>query len=150
MNQDGDMTISELAKKANVNVQTIRYYESLKLLPPPKRSPSGYRLYTLDYLQNIRFIKNAQKLGFSLEEIGKLVLLRFDGTSMGAEVKSLIKDKVSLLEDEIHNLQLTKKYLDELQSNCSGTMGTADCPIIGALSAENLPIDVNLSKIGSK
>src|SRR5713101_4209048 len=72
------MTIGQLAKEGGVNIETVRYYERLQLLTPTARKPSGYRLYSDDVVRRLRFIKNAQALGFTLEEIAGLLNLRVD------------------------------------------------------------------------
>lgn len=128
-----NFTISKLAKKAGVNLQTIRYYERLELLPEPKRTESGYRIYDDEYLKNIRFVKNAQDLGFKLEEIKNLVDIKFNPKAMGKDVKKLIDEKIHDIEDQIEELQEMKKYLKELDQSCSGKMPSSCCPILNSL-----------------
>src|SRR6266581_1729527 len=70
------LTIGQIASAANVNIQTIRYYERRGLFPTPRRTPAGYRQYTADAVARLRFIKHAQELGFSLHEIEELLALR--------------------------------------------------------------------------
>ena len=72
------MTRGQLARKADVNFETIRYYEKMKLMPEPERTESGYRIYTQEAVTRIQFIKRAQELGFSLKEISELLTLRVD------------------------------------------------------------------------
>lgn len=127
------MTISQLAERAGLNLQTIRYYESLDLIPEPERSESGYRLYDESYLEHIKFVKNAQDLSFSLEEIKKLVNLKFSKSSLGDDVKLIISSKVSELENKIQSLEQMKSYMEGLLNSCSGEMPTSDCPIIKSL-----------------
>ena len=77
------LTIGTLAKEVGVNIETVRYYERLKLLTPTDRKPSGYRLYDGEALTRLRFIKNAQALGFTLHEITELLNLRVSSTAPG-------------------------------------------------------------------
>ncbi len=70
------LTRGKLAKRSGVNIETLRYYEKRNLIDPPRRSEAGYRLYTPADILRIRFIKNAQKLGFTLKEIRELLKLR--------------------------------------------------------------------------
>ena len=82
------MTIGELAERAGVNVQTVRYYERRGLLAKPRRTDSGYRTYTDVTLDRLRFIRRAQELGFTLSEIGELLVLRLDPQTTASTVKA--------------------------------------------------------------
>ncbi|MDD9899029.1 MAG: MerR family transcriptional regulator [Candidatus Melainabacteria bacterium] len=138
------LKISEFARLAGLNQQSIRYYESLGLIPEPSRNESGYREYDESYLGNIKFIKNAQELGFNLEEIKTLVRLRFDTEALGADVKDVVKQKVKELDAKIEELEKLKKYLQDLDSSCTGDMSTSSCPIMNSIkgdcSNENSPM----------
>ncbi len=127
------MTISELAELADVNLQTIRYYENLGLIPEPERSESGYRLYHSDYVEHIKFVKNTQDLGFKLDEIQELVNLRFSKKARGADVKEFVRKKIFDINTEIAKLEKQKKTLEVLDQSCSGEMKTSCCPIIESL-----------------
>lgn len=127
------MTISELADLAGVNLQTIRYYENLGLLPEPERSDSGYRIYHSDYIEHIQFVKNSQDLGFKLEEIHDLVALRSNKKARGMDVKEFVRKKISELDIEINKLKQQKTSLETLDKSCSGEMKTSCCPIIESL-----------------
>ena len=130
------MTRSELARKCEVNIETLRYYEKRKLLSPPPRSESGYRLYSEEDAVKIRFIKNAQKLGFTLKEIGDLLKLR---VRQGAPCESvLIKAQTRLeeVEKKIKSLQAMRKVLKELINQCNKDAPTSDCPILACIETE--------------
>lgn len=128
------MKIGELAREAGVNVQTVRYYERRGLLPEPERLDSGYREYTGDGLQRLRFIRRAQDLGFTLSEIHELLTLRQSGTTSAAEVKSRAMAKVSDIESKIRDLQEIRHALVHLAGECSGGSGPAgECPLLDAL-----------------
>lgn len=131
--KQNNITIGTLAEKAGVNLQTIRYYEKLDLLPEPKRSKSGYRLYDEEYSKHIKFVKNAQSLGFKLEEIKELVSVRYNPKALGKDVKQIIKKKIEEIENKVEELTETKKYLNELNNSCSGKMKSSCCPILSAL-----------------
>ena len=128
------LKIGELARLADIEVQTIRYYESLALLPEPTRTDSGYRNYNTEYLEHINFIKNCQELGFSLEEISDLVHHKFSKNSKGKDVKEIVQAKIDQVEDEISELIKVKQRLTKLNSSCSGKMKSSCCPIINTLS----------------
>ena len=130
-----NLKIGDIAKLSNLEVQTIRYYESLDLLPDPKRTESGYRQYDEDYIEHLRFIKNSQDLGFSLDEIKELVKLKFSSKSKGKDVKELVEAKIEAIEEEIEELKSLKTKLSKLNKSCSGKMKTDCCPILNSLSA---------------
>lgn len=129
------LTISKLAEKAGVNLQTIRYYERLNLLPSPKRSKSGYRLYDEDYVSHIKFIKNAQNLDFKLKEIRELMKVKRSSKALGKEVKKIIQMKIDQIDLQIKDLKATSKYLKELDKSCSGRMNSSCCPILKTLES---------------
>ncbi len=133
------MTISELADFAGVNLQTIRYYENLGLLPVPERNELGHRLYHSDYIEHIQFVKNSQDLGFKLEEIHDLVALRFDKKARGMDVKEFVRKKITEIKEEINKLKKQKNSLEALDKSCSGEMKTSCCPIIESLKENSIP-----------
>lgn len=135
MDKKNILTISKLAKKAGVNLQTIRYYEKLNLLPKPKRNKSKYRLYDDEYLKHIKFVKNAQNLGFKLDEIRDLVLIKHNPKALGKDVKKVIKQKIEEIETQVVELQGAKDYLNELYDSCNGKMSSCCCPILGAINS---------------
>lgn len=126
--------IGQIAEETGLSIQTIRYYESLGLLPAPLRSESGYRKYDEAYLEHINFIKNAKEFGFSLDEMKELVRLKSSNSSLGKEVKDLIKAKMAELAEQIKNLENTYNYLASLNQSCSGKMQSKNCPILKGLS----------------
>ena len=94
MEERAKLTRGELAKQGGVNIETIRYYEQRGLLPKPPRSQAGYRLFSLDDVQRVRFIKRAQQLGFTLEEVTSLLTLE-DGRSC-RETRLLAEQKLAI------------------------------------------------------
>ncbi len=132
----GNLTIGQVAKKAGVNVETIRYYERLGYIPKPPRPRSGYRQYSEETVNRIQFIKRAQKLGFTLKEISELLSLKVDSGNTCADVKRRAEAKITDIEEKIHNLQGIKKALAKLVAMCSGKGPTGECPIIEVLESK--------------
>src|SRR5215467_5078830 len=97
-------TIGELAKSAGVNVETVRYYERRGLLPKPPRGASGYRLFPPEALRRLQFIRRAQELGFSLDEICELLALRMSPKARCAAVKARAEAKIADIESRISTL----------------------------------------------
>lgn len=123
----------DLAKRANVNPETLRYYEREGLLPEPERAESGYRLYTEEDIKRVRFIKRAQELGFSLKEVKELLVLKLGNHQSARDVKRLTKQKIQDIDAKIQSLQAMKSVLEGLAEACSG-QGTVDhCPILNCL-----------------
>ena len=106
------MQIGELARRANVNIQTVRFYEREKLLPPPARKPSGYRVYGEAGLRRRRFIRQAKTLGFSLEEIREILGMRARGACPCGRVISLAERHLSEIRQTIRQLAGFEKELD--------------------------------------
>lgn len=128
------MTIGELARRAGVNVQTVRYYERRGLLAEPHRTPSGYRQYSDATLDRLRFIKRAQELGFTLSEIHELLVLRLDPRTTAAQVKARAEAKIDDVERRIHDLQHIKHALTHLAGRCHGGRGpVGECPLLEAM-----------------
>ena len=128
------MWITETAREAGVNAQTLRYYERRGLLPKPPRRESGYRDYAPDDVRVVRFIKRAQELGFSLDEIEALVQLRGVRRGDRHRVRALAERKLADIDARIAHLQSMRDALEQLVSSCRQG-GNAECPIIDALAA---------------
>ncbi len=114
------LTIGELAKHARVNLETIRYYERQELLPKPPRSQSGYRAFPEESVRRIRFIKQAQKVGFSLKEIKELLMLQAEPHSIGADLGERVEAKIAHIEKKLRALRTIKKDLSRLINSRSG------------------------------
>ena len=127
------LTIGKLAKRADVNIETIRYYERRGLIPKPDRRESGYREYSDEATKRILFIKRAKDLGFSLKEINELLSLRLDPGILCSEVKNRTELKIEDIEGKIKTLQRMKKALVRLTKSCSGFGPVKECPILEAL-----------------
>src|SRR5712692_10034534 len=127
------LTISKVATAADVNVQTIRYYERRGLVPTPRRTPSGYRQYTDDAVARLRFIKHAQELGFSLQEIQELLALRVRHGAACDVVERKTRQKIEVVQQRIRDLQRMKRTLERLAAACAARRPTDDCPILEVL-----------------
>jgi Hg(II)-responsive transcriptional regulator len=127
------LTISQVARAADVNPQTIRYYERRGLFAAPQRSATGYRQYTADAVGRLRFIKHAQELGFSLKEIHELLSLRVRTAASCGAVSRRTRQKIELVEQRIRDLQRIKRTLERLAAACAARRPTDDCPILAAL-----------------
>ena len=127
------MWISETAKEAGVNAQTLRYYERRGLLPRPSRRGSGYREYSPDAVRIVRFIKRAQELGFSLDEIEELVRLRGVRRSERQRVRAIAERKIEDIDRKIAQLTSMRDALAALVRSCHEG-AVPDCPIIDALN----------------
>ncbi len=128
------MTIGEFARRANVNVQTIRYYERVKLLPATHRWPgSGYRDFDEDALLRLRFIRSAKELGFTLQEIRELIDLRILPGESCAEVKQLLKAKREEITGRMVEMKRLHKALGKLIRACSHRRNKATCPALWAI-----------------
>lgn len=128
------LTIGGVAKAAGVNVETIRYYQRLKLLDEPAKPAGGVRRYTGAVIERVRFIKRAQELGFSLTEIQRLLRLG-DPQSCG-EARALASEKLALVESRVADLQRLRGALKALIGRCDRRRGKVACPIIESLARQ--------------
>ena len=126
------MWISEAAQQAGVNIQTLRYYERRGLLPKAPRRASGYREFPDDAVRVVRFIKRAQDLGFSLDEVEQLLRLRRHSGRNRARIRAVAEEKIHQIDEKVTELERMKRALQTLVRSCHD--GAAlDCPIIEAL-----------------
>ncbi len=126
------LTIGQLARRADVGIDTIRFYERRGLLPAPERTASGYRLYAPATADRLQFIRRAKALGFSLEEITALLELQDKG-GRKSQVKQLTNHKIAEIDAKIDDLQKMRSVLHALNQDCSGHGDIGGCPIIEAL-----------------
>ncbi len=124
------LTIGRLARAADVGVETIRYYQDRKLLPVPP-STGAFRYYPVSLVERIRFIKHAQELGFSLEEVGELLQLE-DGADRDS-IRRIAADRLSQIELKLAVLKRMQRVLRGLLTECEHTQASLPCPIIGSL-----------------
>ncbi len=126
-------TIGELARRAGVNVQTVRYYERRGLVLPTGRKRSGYRLYDQGALKRLRFIRHAKELGFTLEEIKELLELRADSAFACQRAKEKALEKLKDVERKIGALRSVEKVLKGLVDACNRRSPVEGCPILKAI-----------------
>ena len=130
---DVSMTIAGVAHAAEVGVETVRYYERRGLIARPTRSVGAYRRYDDDHVARIRFIKRAQELGFSLEEIEDLLKLQ-DGTDRRT-IRRIAAKRLEQIQRRISDLRRMEKTLAHVLHQCEGESGRPHCPIIEAMSS---------------
>ncbi|SMO82938.1 MerR family transcriptional regulator [Fodinibius sediminis] len=129
--------IGQVASRAHVNKETVRYYEKRGLIPTPDRWRSGYRIFTQRHIDQIKFIKRSQELGFTLSEIKELLELRMDEDTTCSEIKSEAQEKFQDVVEKIEDLQRIKNTLVDLIDSCAGEGPKGDCPILGALEGDS-------------
>jgi MerR family mercuric resistance operon transcriptional regulator len=129
-----ELTIGRLAEEAGVNVETIRYYQRRGLMPEPDKPMQGHRRYAGDAVKRVRFIKRAQVLGFTLEEIGSL--LDLDEAHACAGTRDLAANKLQVIEAKLADLKAMRKALTALMRQCDSGAARGSCPIIHALAAD--------------
>ena len=124
---------SEVAHRAGVNPQTLRYYERRGLLKEPPRQPSGYRSYGEDSVGLVQFVKRAQELGFTLTEVEALLQLASGGPASCDRARTLASEKIAELESKIASLRAMRKALERLVDTCDQPQGSRECPLISTL-----------------
>ncbi len=131
-----ELTIGRLAAAAEVNVETVRYYQRIKLMPVPKKAPGGIRRYSAGELSRLRFIKTAQGLGFMLEEIADLVKLD-DGTHC-KEAHDIAAQKLDAVRARLRDLKRIEQALARLVRRCETRRGAIRCPLIDSLIKDSV------------
>ncbi len=132
-----ELTIGKLAKATGIGAGTLRYYEQLGLLAPAPRTPAGYRLYGEGAARRLRFIRRAQALGFSLDEVAELLALSDNPRAGAREVKKATRAKIADIDARIEALRRMKQGLEALASRCNGHGSTHECPILAALNRDD-------------
>ncbi|MBX9696457.1 MAG: heavy metal-responsive transcriptional regulator [Alphaproteobacteria bacterium] len=115
------LSIGELAKNGGVSIDTIRYYEVLGILLPVERTKAGYRLYSESSLERLKFIRQAQRLDFTLKEIKELLDLRLSDTAKCSDVRKQAEAKIALIEEKEKELKTVKKALKDLIMACNNS-----------------------------
>ena len=127
------MTIGQVAREAGIGVETVRFYEREGLLERPARRLSGYRQFEPNAVARLRFIKQAQRLGFTLREIKELLALKLDPGATRAQVRERAVDKIADLDRRIADLRRMKKAIAPLIEACNGKGKLEGCPILAAI-----------------
>ena len=130
------MQIGELAERAGVNVQTVRYYERRGLLPEPERKASGYRIYDEGDALRLRFILRAKALGFTLSEIVELLDLRVDPHRTADDVRRHAEEKIADVESKIRDLRKIRRVLRQVVESCKAHGSPEECALMHAIGAD--------------
>lgn len=125
---------AELARRTGCNLETIRYYERIGMLPDPPRTAAGYRIYDDDHVSRLRFILRSRELGFSIEEIRGLLHLVDGGNQTCAEVKERTERHLIDVRSKIADLRRIERVLSATAAKCSGD-DVPQCPVLEALSS---------------
>lgn len=131
------MKIGELAHRADVGIDTVRYYERQGLLPPPQRLASGYRCYDQTSVARLRFVRRAKALGFTLVEIRELLALSGCRADDMADLKAAAAEKLADVEIRLAELSRIRDGLRTLVVSCPGHGALEQCPILNALDEES-------------
>ena len=132
MNAAPRLSIGALSKRSRVNVETVRYYEKIGIMPAPARSDGGYRLYETSHLKRLTFVRRARELGFSLAEIQGLLRLVDGHKYTCAEVHALMVRHVAEINRKIVDLRRLEKAMSGMMAQCTRDR-IPECPIIDAL-----------------
>jgi len=131
-NLAGRLPIGQLSRQSGVNIETIRYYEKIGIMPAPGRSAGGYRLYAPDHLKRLSFVRRGRELGFSLDELRGLLRL-VDGHSYTCgQVRALTLEHVAQVRRKIADLRRLQRVMADMAAQCTGAR-IPKCPVIDAL-----------------
>ncbi|MGP0628808.1 MerR family transcriptional regulator [Nitrospina sp. 32_T5] len=126
------MTIGGLSRQTECNIETIRYYEKVGMLPKPRRTEGGHRVYNETHARRLQFIRRARALGFSLKDVRRLLTLSEGRKKSCGKVKTLAETHLEDIQSRIRDLKAMEKVLKQLVNQCTGRIAP-DCPIIDSL-----------------
>ena len=127
-------SVGQIAKKAKLNTETLRYYEKISIMPKPKRRESRYRIYNDNDLLRLKFIKRTKELGFTLKEIKELLSLKVDSKAKCGDLKDVAEVKINDIKKKIKDLNKIKHQLELLVNKCvNEELSIEDCPIVKSL-----------------
>ena len=132
MKQTEAFSIGALSGRSGVHIETIRYYEKIGIMPTPVRSPGGYRIYGLDHVRRLHFIRRGRELGFSLDELRGLLHLVDGQTYTCREVHALTVEHLAAIRQKIADLRRLEQVMSDMAKQCKGDR-VPECPIIDAL-----------------
>lgn len=136
MGESHGFQIGHVAQRSGLKIDTIRFYEKQGLLAKPQRTAGGFRLYTEGDLDRLNFVVSAQSLGFSLHQIGELLILRNSGPDACTHVRNLLKERLSDVESKIKDLRRLERQLKQSQKQCDDAVAaacSATCPLLEKL-----------------
>jgi MerR family mercuric resistance operon transcriptional regulator len=139
------LTRGALAARSGCNVETIRYYEQIGILPEPPRSQGGHRLYGHDLIRRLTFVRRSRELGFSLEKIRQLLRLVNGGNYTCAQIEALALQHARDIRQKIVDLKRLRSMLEAMASHCTGGE-VPDCPIIDELFDSRTPLPAAKTK----
>jgi Hg(II)-responsive transcriptional regulator len=131
------LTIGRLARQAGVNIETVRYYERRGILPEPPRTESGYRQYGPEAVRRLHFVKRAQVLGFTLDEIGGLLVLRSDPRGNCDAVEAAATHAITRIDAKLAELTRMRRALVALADDCRDRRASDACPILRSVEDEH-------------
>jgi len=132
MNQNEDFSIGVLSERSGVNIETIRYYEKIGIMPLAARSASGYRLYGSDDVRRLHFVRRGRELGFALDELRGLLRLVDGHTYICEEVHALTIEHLTDIRQKIADLRRLERVMSDMAAQCTRDQ-VPECPIIDAL-----------------
>ena len=131
----GGVPISALAAQTGSNIETIRYYERIGVMPEPGRTSGGHRIYTPDHIKRLRFIRRTRELGFTLDEIRNLLRLVDEHSYTCDDIRDIVSAHLTRMRDKIKDLRRLEKSLREMVATCDRG-AVPECPILEVLSVE--------------
>ncbi len=126
--------IGDLSRRTGVNIETIRYYERVGVLPPPPRTDGGHRVYGIEHIKQLNFVRRCRELGFQLASIKEMLGMVDGGNVTCEQVKAISKNHLEDVRSKIADLKKMERTLSRTVSQCAGGQGS-DCPIIDSLSS---------------
>jgi MerR family mercuric resistance operon transcriptional regulator len=133
------LSIGELSRLTNVNIETIRYYEKIKILPRPQRTEGGHRVYGSKETRVLAFIRRGRELGFTLDEVRALLNLAAPGKASCAEVRKIAKHHLNDIRAKMNDLVKLERLLAKTVARCSGN-AVPDCPVLDILDVQRLRV----------
>ena len=134
MNSNERFSIGELSKPTDVKVVTIRYYERVKLMPTPTRTERNYRIYRLEHLHRLQFVRRCRDLGFTLNQLRDLLRLSVQSRRRCSGIDRITENHLKEIEAKIADLRRLAAQLRRIKNGCPGRGRIADCRILAALS----------------
>jgi MerR family mercuric resistance operon transcriptional regulator len=131
----GTLSIGQLSRLSGVNIETVRYYERIKMLPSPPRTPSGWRIYDSAHVRALAFIRRSRGLGFSLEQIRALMRLGAPEKATCREVHQIASHHLEHLRAKLSDLKKLERLLAKTVARCSGRLAP-DCPVLDILDVQ--------------
>jgi MerR family transcriptional regulator, mercuric resistance operon regulatory protein len=133
------LSIGALSKETGVNIETIRYYEKIGVMPAPARSSGGYRIYGPDLLKRLSFVRRGRELGFSLDELRGLLRLVDGHAYTCAEVRTMTLEHVEGIRRKIADLRRLERVMADMAAQCTGRR-VPECPVVDALFDARVPL----------